>query len=40
LLSDNLLGITMAASTLWAINLVLPAIIGVFFVFNLKFFRS
>jgi uncharacterized membrane protein YbhN (UPF0104 family) len=40
LLSDNLIGITMAASSLWAINLVLPAIIGVFFVFNLKFFRS
>ena len=40
LLSDNLIGISMAASSLWAINLVLPAIIGVFFVFNLKFFRS
>ena len=40
LLSDNLIGITMAASSLWAINLVLPAIIGVFFVFNLKFFRT
>lgn len=40
LLSDNLIGITMAASSLWAINLVLPAIIGVFFVFNLKFFRA
>ena len=40
LLSDNLLGITTAAFSLWAINLVLPAIIGVFFVYNLKFFRS
>ena len=40
LISNELMGITVAASSLWAINLVLPSIIGVFFVFNLKFFRS
>lgn len=39
LLSNNVLGITTAAFSLWAINLVIPAIIGVFFVYNLKFFR-
>ena len=40
LFSTNSLGIMTASFALWAINLVLPAIIGLFFVFSLKFFRS
>lgn len=35
-----LLGIFAASSLLWLINIVLPAIAGTFFVFNLKFFRK
>lgn len=34
------LGIIGAASTLWLINVALPAIIGSFFVFKLKFFKG
>lgn len=33
------LGVVSASTVLWLINLVLPAAIGAFFVFNLKFFR-
>jgi hypothetical protein len=40
LFSANSLGIMTAAFSLWAVNLVIPAIIGLFFVFSLKFFRS
>jgi len=39
-LSDNLIGIMTAAFSLWVINLVVPTIIGIFFVYQLKFFRS
>lgn len=39
-LSENVVGIMTAAFSLWLINLVIPAIIGVFFVYQLKFFRS
>ena len=38
-LSGNKLGIITASFGLWLINLVLPALIGSLFVFNLKFFR-
>ena len=34
------LGIFAASSLLWMINIVIPAIAGTFFVFNLKFFRK
>jgi len=34
------LGIVAASSTLWLINLALPALIGTFFVFRLKFFKK
>jgi hypothetical protein len=34
------LGIFAASSMLWLLNIVLPAIFGTFFVFNLKFFRK
>ncbi len=44
-LSDNAyinqeLGVASASTLLWLINLVIPAIIGAVFVFNLKFFRK
>jgi hypothetical protein len=34
------LGVFAASSLLWFINIVLPALAGTFFVFNLKFFRK
>jgi len=34
------LGVVSASSILWLFNLVLPAVIGTLFVFNLKFFRK
>lgn len=34
------LGVVSASTVLWFVNLVLPAAIGAFFVFNLKFFRK
>ena len=40
LFSSNDMGILSATTTLWLINLILPAIIGSFFVFSLKIFRS
>ena len=40
LFSSNDIGIISATTTLWLINLILPAIIGSFFVFSLKIFRS
>ena len=40
LVSANTLGILSATFVLWVINLLLPAIIGTFFVFTLKFFRK
>ena len=33
-------GIFAASSLVWLINLVIPAVLGTFFVYNLKFFRS
>lgn len=40
LVSFNTIGVLSAALALWIINLLLPALIGTFFVFSLKFFRS
>ena len=40
LVSVNTIGILSATFVLWVINLLLPAIIGAFFVFTLKFFRK
>jgi hypothetical protein len=34
------IGIMTAAFTLWIINLVIPALIGTLFVYQLKFFRK
>lgn len=34
------MGVVSASSLLWLFNLVLPALIGTFFVFSLKFFRK
>jgi len=34
------LGVISASSTLWLLNLAIPALFGVLFVFNLKFFRK
>jgi hypothetical protein len=40
-LSDKInIGILSATSTLWLINLALPAIMGTFFVYRLNFFRK
>ena len=39
-LSENAVGIMTASFALWIINLVVPAILGVFFVYQLKFFRK
>jgi len=38
--SPNSLGILSSTCTLWLINLIIPAIIGSFFIFSLKFFRT
>lgn len=40
LVSANAIGILSATFLLWVINLLVPAIIGNFFVFTLKFFRK
>jgi len=34
------IGIILASSAIWIINLAIPALLGTFFVFNLKFFRK
>jgi hypothetical protein len=40
-MSDSILiGILTATTLLWVINLAIPAVIGTFFVFRLKFFRK
>lgn len=39
-LSPNVTGIVSASSMLWLINLAIPALIGVLFIFQLKFFRK
>ncbi len=38
--ADAQLGIVAASSFLWLINLAIPAILGTFFVFRLRFFRN
>ena len=40
LISFNTIGIISATLVLWIINLLLPALIGTFFIFSLKFFRK
>ncbi|MEE2700260.1 MAG: lysylphosphatidylglycerol synthase domain-containing protein [Bacteroidota bacterium] len=40
LVSLNVIGILSATFLLWVINLLIPAIVGTFFVFTLKFFRK
>ena len=37
---DTSLAIITASSVLWFVNLILPAVLGTFFVFSLKFFRK
>ena len=39
LFSSNDIAILSSTTLLWLINLILPAIIGSFFIFSLKFFR-
>jgi uncharacterized membrane protein YbhN (UPF0104 family) len=39
-LPDTELAILTSSTVLWLINLIIPAILGTFFVFNLKFFRK
>jgi len=38
--SSNVIGILSSTFLLWVINLIIPAIIGSFFIFSLKFFRK
>ena len=38
--STNIIGILSSTFLLWIINLIIPAIIGSFFIFSLKFFRK
>jgi hypothetical protein len=40
LFSNNVVGILSSIFILWIINLIIPAIIGSFFIFSLKFFRK
>lgn len=40
MLSTNVKSIFMASSMLWLINLAVPALIGVLFIFQLRFFRK
>lgn len=40
MLSENVKSIFMASSMLWLINLAVPALIGVLFIFQLRFFRK
>ncbi len=41
ILSDKIdIGVTASSISLWIINLAIPALIGTFFVFRLKFFRK
>jgi len=37
---DSELAILTSSTVLWLVNLIIPAILGTFFVFNLKFFRK
>jgi len=38
--SSNVIGILSSTFILWVVNLIIPAIIGSFFIFSLKFFRK
>jgi hypothetical protein len=38
--STNVIGILSSTFLLWIINLIIPTIIGSFFIFSLKFFRK
>lgn len=38
--SETTVGIVAASTLLWIINLAIPAVLGTFFVFNLRFIRS
>ncbi len=38
--SEAAIGVVSASSLLWLFNIVIPAIVGTIFVFNLKFFRK
>ena len=40
LVSNNVVGILSATFVMWIINLVFPALIGMIFIFSLKFFRK
>ncbi|MAW31411.1 MAG: hypothetical protein CMD15_05960 [Flavobacteriales bacterium] len=40
LVSNNSIGILSATLCLWIINLVIPALIGILFIFTLRFFRT
>ena len=40
LLSNNSIGVFSATFTMWATNLLLPALVGTIFIFTLKFFRT
>ena len=40
LVSANAVGILSATFVLWIINLLIPSLIGVIFIFTLKFFRK
>ena len=40
LLSSNNMGIASATFVLWIINIAIPALIGIIFIFKLKFFRK
>ena len=37
--SEIVMGVVASSTSLWLINLALPALIGAIFAFNLKFFR-
>ena len=40
MIATNVKSIFMASSMLWLINLAIPALIGVLFIFQLRFFRK
>lgn len=40
MISENISGIFMSSSMLWLINLAMPALLGVVFIFQLRFFRK
>ena len=39
-MADTELAILASSTVLWLVNLIIPAILGTFFVFSLKFFRK